>query len=774
MPPPDADATTQNCPACGVSVDLRDAEPLARVTCAGCGEKFRVDRTFDHFVLLETLGAGGMGSVYKARDTRLDRLVALKILRTELSAQPGETARLEQEARVTAAVSHPNVVQVFSSGNDHKQFYLVMELVDFGSLDDLIEQHGKLPEAQVLEIGLQIAQGLQAAQEKGLIHRDIKPANILFANESSAKIGDFGLAVAAGQKADAQNEIWGTPYYVAPERLNNEPEDFRSDIFSLGATLFHAIAGRPPIEGESTSATELRQLKSQPPVLGAIMPELSRLTDRAINRMIAPDPRMRFQSYAEAITALRRARQALEPRGYAERFRSRALIATLLVVVPLVASSIYLYRSKTKVAPDVPPAAGDMNISLKQLYDDARRQLIAGKYDVARTAFTKLGEQAGNRQPILNWIRLHRGLASLLRGYSTQARQAFEEVEKSGRFSAKPQDAELAKFFVETAHTLAAPNPIPAAGAPGANPKTPQALAIFLFAMKDWQQGDFANGASLLEQFARSESTGALGWINDYKPLAQKYLNDYRVYAEGKARPQNLASVAGLKDALSAVRATASKIQIHSRISEVLKDDEALLAKRLADEQKSENQALAQATREAVGRETPIWEAALAAYRVKVAAYDFTGAANAVTAPQLTEAALKTKQQMWMKKAAWLVEWKTQFISDFHRSPVARPVSDTAGIVYKGIAGADPDRIALTLPYGATSVSWAKVTPKSLLESSTAFIVPGAPDTPDRQWRCAVFASETGQVNAARDLGDAAAKAKPEYREFLSSLSAAR
>jgi serine/threonine protein kinase len=301
------DVPQQSCPACGTVVNVADLEPLVNVACPACGAKFRVERAFDNFVVVETLGVGGMGSVYKARDTRLDRFVALKLLRKELSADPAEAARLEQEARVTAAVNHPNVVQVYTTGTDHGQIYLVMELVDHGSLDDLMAQTARVPEAQVLETGIQVAKGLQAAQSKGLIHRDVKPANILFADAHTAKIGDFGLAVAAEQQAEAQHEIWGTPYYVAPERLNNEPEDVRSDIYSLGATLFHALAGRPPIEGESTSATELRQLKSNPPDLQTIAPDVSRETARVIRKMLAPAAADRYASYEELITDLQAA-----------------------------------------------------------------------------------------------------------------------------------------------------------------------------------------------------------------------------------------------------------------------------------------------------------------------------------------------------------------------------------------------------------------------------------------------------------------------------------
>jgi serine/threonine protein kinase len=301
------DVPPQTCPACGAVVDVPDAEPLARIACPACGEMLRVERAFDHFIVTEMLGVGGMGSVYKARDTRLDRFVALKVLRKELSADPLEAARLEQEARATASINHPNVVQVYSAGHAHGQIYLVMELVDRGSLDDLMAEKTRVPEAEALAAGIQAARGLQAAHEKGLIHRDVKPANILFGEGQTAKIGDFGLAIAAEQKAEAQNEIWGTPYYVAPERLNNEAEDFRSDIYSLGATLFHAIAGQPPIEGETTSAAELRQLKSNPPDLRAVTSDVSGETARIIKRMLAPDPAKRFGSYAELIKELQRA-----------------------------------------------------------------------------------------------------------------------------------------------------------------------------------------------------------------------------------------------------------------------------------------------------------------------------------------------------------------------------------------------------------------------------------------------------------------------------------
>jgi serine/threonine protein kinase len=222
-------------------------------------------------------------------------------------------------------VNHPNVVQIFSLGTDHGQFYVVMELVDHGSLDDLMESQGRLPEHQVLDIGIQIARGLRAAHRKGLIHRDVKPANILFADEQAAKIGDFGLAAFATQQSQntgSDGVLWGTPPYVAPERLCNQLEDVRSDIYSLGATLFHAVAGKAPIDSSTNSATELYALKQHPSELRTIAPKVSGPTARVLQRMIAPDPKQRFSSYDELLAEFDAARRALEIAG-ARRHSSR-------------------------------------------------------------------------------------------------------------------------------------------------------------------------------------------------------------------------------------------------------------------------------------------------------------------------------------------------------------------------------------------------------------------------------------------------------------------
>ncbi|MEA3186461.1 MAG: eukaryotic-like serine/threonine-protein kinase, partial [Chthoniobacter sp.] len=316
----------QPCPNCSGLLDVSDQEPFAQVHCPMCGTLMRARTQLKNFALTEVLGAGGMGAVYKARDVNLNRVVALKVVRREYSADAQYLAKFEREARITASVNHPHVVKVFSFGSDHGLFYIAMESVDKGSLDDLMNLQGRVAEAQVLEVGLQIAQGLQAAHKKGLIHRDVKPGNILFADAHTAKIVDFGLALLAEHEAEERGEVWGTPYYVAPEKLNQEPEDYRSDIYSLGGTLFHAVAGRPPFEAESASLVALKHIKSKAVSLQAFAPDVSSATAYVINRMLHKDPAQRYQTYDELLEHLNYARAQLLEAAEKPRKKTRVVV----------------------------------------------------------------------------------------------------------------------------------------------------------------------------------------------------------------------------------------------------------------------------------------------------------------------------------------------------------------------------------------------------------------------------------------------------------------
>ena len=730
----DNSAMTQTCPACGTVIDTASVEPLARVACPKCGEKVRVERKFDNFVLLETLGIGGMGTVYKARDTLLERLVALKLLRKDLEGGIDQAKQLQQEARVAASINHANVVQVFSSGTDHGQFYLVMELVDHGSLDDFIEQRKRLPEEQVLETGIQVAKGLRAAYAKGLIHRDVKPANILFIDEHTAKIGDFGLAGVAAQGAEDRGEIWGTPYYVAPERLNNQPEDFRSDIYSLGATLFHAIAGRAPIEGETNSAVTLLNLKMQPVDLVAMVPEISEPTARVLNRMIAPDPAQRFSSYDELVTELEQAYGLLTGKEeFLKQRRSKLpyLIGVAILGVALIGVGTWAYisRKHSQSALSAASARAEQLAALGPLEAgaaEARRQLVADHYDKAADIFGDVAAKGKSKQPFYSWALLQKGLAAIVGRKTARAKEAFEEVEKADTGFAK-EDMNLAKFFVGTAKKLLAAGSISASEVSQTNSNSYETFAFILFGLHDVNEGDVTNAIPLLKQFVDAKPDGKFAWIADLKPVAQRYLHECELYAAWKTESASASDAAALSASLEKLREVEKEFKPHRAIFNEAKAEENRLNQRIADLQKA-------------GETTRAQEQA------------------------------KQQQQFAQKKPLWLRDWKNKLIADLNRAHFSGTISDTSGVKYTGILAATQQNLTMQVPYGTAQLPWVKLSPQTLLAISASFAKPTAADAADRQWLCAVYASETGQIEEARKFAENAAKTKPEYREQVPLL----
>lgn len=289
----------ERCFACGEVMDMGGMQLFSRVACSACGTEFIARRRISHFKIFEPLAEGGLGTVYRAFDTNLDREVALKVLKLGMDKVAVGGDALELEACAMAGIVHPNIVRIFDFGRCQGVFYLAMEFLGGGSLDDLIQACVAVDESTVLEVGIQIAEGLEAAFQKGLLHRDIKPANILFSEIRTPKLVDFGPG------AQSLGEIWGTPDYIAPEKLDEKPEDFRSDIYSLGSTLFHALAGRPPYQTENVPLAELCRMKGLPVDIRMAAPRVGEETARAINRMMLVDPAKRHPGYGELISDLR-------------------------------------------------------------------------------------------------------------------------------------------------------------------------------------------------------------------------------------------------------------------------------------------------------------------------------------------------------------------------------------------------------------------------------------------------------------------------------------
>jgi hypothetical protein len=744
-----SDPNTISCPRCGAPVDIGDAEPLSRVPCPACGERVRIARSFNHFELRETLGSGGMGTVYKARDTQLDRDVALKLLRKDLG--PEYANQLQQEARITASVNHPHVVQVFSFGHDHDQYYLVMELVDRGTLDDLIAEQTKLPEARVLRAGIEVARGLRAAYQRGLIHRDVKPANILFNEEGMAKISDFGLAGIAETHVQTSGAIWGTPYYVAPERLNNQPEDFRSDIYSLGATLFHAVAGRPPFDGDTMSASDLRALKNNPLKLKEVAPEVSRPTASVIARMIAPDPRLRFASHDALILALKKAERIL--RGEPEPWSAKAALFIAAATLTALIFFGWLFFSRHRAPAEVTASASTTPaFDINREFDDGRQQIIDGKYPAARATFARLASETKNKQPIYDWALLNQAAAALLDQQESQMHQALQEMENAG--SGGFADPQLGAFLLDTARRANARSAVVLSDIPE-HPAKP--FALFLLGLTDVQLGRFNDAKALLEAFTLSQPSGSLSWIDKYKPIARKYLEDSRAWLAWREQYGSAKSPAEIRSTLEKLRAL--KLQKPTAISAEALLSERTLANKLDQAEKAERNAQEKQHRDLLAREAPRWNAALESYRRLAAIYDFTGAASAIRKVKLTEPSLKQTQSNYQYAADWLAQWKATLINDLNAHTYNGVVvaSDTQ---YNGIAGATASKLKMKVPYGSAETDWLKVPGATLVTISSSF----ASDA-DRQWRCGVFAWGIGQTNAARQLFDAACSAKPSYKE---------
>lgn len=269
---------------------------------------------FGNYRLERELGHGGMGTVYLAQDTGFHRKVALKILKADLSNDPAFAQKFLEEVEVTAALAHPNIIRVYTLGEQDGRLYLVMEHLDQPSLEEKMEKLGKIPEREVLEIGIGIASALQFAHEEtGLIHRDIKPGNILFGRGDIPKLADFGLAAGARTALGQQDEIWGTPYYVSPERLNRKEEDLRSDIYSLGAALYHILAGRAPFEAETAEEVAQRHLFDRPPPLRSLCPTAQEQTVITLDKCLQKNSEQRWQNYHELLLQLQDARRRLAP-----------------------------------------------------------------------------------------------------------------------------------------------------------------------------------------------------------------------------------------------------------------------------------------------------------------------------------------------------------------------------------------------------------------------------------------------------------------------------
>jgi predicted Ser/Thr protein kinase len=272
-----------------------------------------VDR-IGHYRIVAELGRGGMGVVYKAHEESLNRFVAIKVLGEHLAEDEIQIERFLREARSAASLNHPNIVQIYAVSEEAGRHYFVMEYVSGRSLQQILKSSGPLDPLQVARIAVQTASGLQAAHERGIIHRDIKPANLLIDERGLVKIADFGLALMASgiSRLTATGMFMGTPGYLSPEQCLDQEIDHRTDIYSLGVTLFEALAGKVPFAADSPLALLRQIVEVEPPDLGELKPEVDPELRKIVARMMAKNRDLRVASCAELIGGLE---AFLEARG---------------------------------------------------------------------------------------------------------------------------------------------------------------------------------------------------------------------------------------------------------------------------------------------------------------------------------------------------------------------------------------------------------------------------------------------------------------------------
>lgn len=259
----------------------------------------------DRYEIVDKVGSGGMSDVYKALDHKLNRFVAIKVLKTEFSEDRNFVSKFKVEAQSAAGLTHPNIVNVYDVGEDHNIHYIVMELIDGITLKKYIEKKGPLPVKEAVSIAIQVSQGIEAAHNNHIIHRDIKPQNIMISREGKVKVTDFGIARAASTNTINSNAM-GSVHYISPEQARGGYIDEKSDIYSLGITLYELITGKVPFEGDSTVSVALQHINDDLPSPKDSIPDLPISVEKIILKCTQKKPDRRYLKISALIADMKK------------------------------------------------------------------------------------------------------------------------------------------------------------------------------------------------------------------------------------------------------------------------------------------------------------------------------------------------------------------------------------------------------------------------------------------------------------------------------------
>ena len=304
----------------------------------------------ERYEILEILGEGGMAFVYKARDTQLERFVAIKTLKPSYVNQNTFVERFRREAQTAANLNHPNIVQIFDWGIDEEP-YFVMEYIEGNTLTSIISKNRTISLSDILFIGSQVSSGLHAAHMKGLVHRDIKPGNIMITPDGKVKVTDFGIVSLQNEESDITKtgSILGTASYISPEQAQGKPVSIESDLYSLGTVLYELITGKPPFSGDSPIATATKHLTDKPEKLSTFRRDLPKGVENAVMKLLEKATYDRYRSAEDLRATLLQQRKNLQAEQTREnlvdltnpKIKLRFTLPALLISIALVAGTIW-------------------------------------------------------------------------------------------------------------------------------------------------------------------------------------------------------------------------------------------------------------------------------------------------------------------------------------------------------------------------------------------------------------------------------------------------
>ena len=266
----------------------------------------------ERYEIISRIGSGGMADVYKAKDHKLNRMVAVKVLKPEFREDKTFIRKFRTEAQAAAGLSHPNIVNVYDVGEDRGVYYIVMELVEGITLKDYIDRKGKLSVKEATSIAIQVSLGLEAAHNRNIVHRDVKPQNIIISTDGKVKLSDFGIAKATSSNTISSN-VMGSVHYSSPEQVRGGYSDYKSDIYSLGITMYEMVTGRVPFDGDTTVAIAIKHLQEEIESPSKYTPNLPFALEQIILKCTQKSPDRRYNNMAELIDDLKHS--LMEPQG---------------------------------------------------------------------------------------------------------------------------------------------------------------------------------------------------------------------------------------------------------------------------------------------------------------------------------------------------------------------------------------------------------------------------------------------------------------------------